>query len=256
VAGGRHAAGARVSADRTVPPRSASGRARVLELLRSASNGLGVLELAERSGLHANTVRFHLNRLVTAGAVRKEVDQHSMPGRPRLVFTALSADDVDSGQRNYQLLADMLAGFLTDAVPDPAASSSELGRAWGSYLATRPAPGRRMTRDQSLTELLRVLDDIGFSPLLAEGDERRVLLRHCPFREVAIAHREVVCSLHLGVMQGVLEAVRAPVEATHLQPFAEPSLCVARLAERSPSTPPTRDQPSVTASPGDALSSR
>jgi predicted ArsR family transcriptional regulator len=217
------------------PPGSESGRARVLELLRQAPDGLSVLELAERTGLHANTVRFHLNRLVAAGAVRKQVDQHSGHGRPRLVFFALSEHDGDSGQRNYQLLADMLAGSLADAVPDPAVYSLGLGRAWGSYLAMRPAPGRRMTSDQSLRELLRVLDDIGFAPRLAgDGGEQKVLLRHCPFLEAAIAHRDVVCSLHLGVMQGTLDAVRAPVEATDLQPFVEPSLCVARLASRPP----------------------
>jgi len=201
-----------------------------------------VLDLARRSGLHPNTVRFHLNRLVGAGQVAKEVDQRSSAGRPRLVFTALSAPDVDGGRRSYQLLAEMLAGFLADGVPDPAARSADLGRAWGSYLATRPAPGRRSTRDQSLAELLRVLDDVGFAPHLDTADGERVLLRHCPFREVAVAHQDVVCSLHLGVMQGVLNTVRAPVETTHLQPFAEPSLCVALLAERSSSPSPSADE--------------
>jgi len=239
MAGRDHPAGAAVSGQPVVSPHAASGRTRVLELLRNAPDGLGVLELAQRSGLHANTVRFHLNRLVAAGQVGKEVDQQSSPGRPRLVFMAQPAHDVENGQRSYQLLAEMLAGFLADAEPDPAGRSSELGRAWGSYLTTRPAPGRRTTHDQALTELLRVLDDIGFAPQLDDADGERVLLRHCPFREVAVAHQDVVCSLHLGVMQGVLQAVRAPVEATHLQPFAEPSLCVALLAERSSSPSPS-----------------
>jgi len=211
---------------------------RVLDLLRSAPDGLGVLDLAQRSGLHPNTVRFHLDRLTAGGQVAKEVDQRSSPGRPRLVFTALPGHDLDDGRRSYQLLAEMLAGFLADEVPDPTARSSELGRAWGSYLADRPAPGRRSTHEQSVTELLRVLDDIGFAPQLDTADGERVLLRHCPFREVAAAHQDVVCSLHLGVMRGVLETVRAPVETASLQPFAEPSLCVAVLAERSSGASP------------------
>jgi predicted ArsR family transcriptional regulator len=65
-----------------------------------------------------------------------------------------------------------------------------------------------------------------------------IRLRHCPFLEVATAHPEVVCSVHLGVMQGVLAEQRAPVEAGDLQPFVEPSLCLARLRRREPAQAP------------------
>ena len=210
-----------------------SGRLRVLERLRGAPGGLAVTDLAAELGLHSNTVRFHLNRLVAAGLVTREVARRDGPGRPRLTFAAVAEDDLPSGQRNYRLLADMLAGFLAGTSPDAAGQSEELGRTWGRYLATRPAPARQVTEAESLRELLRVLDDIGFSPRLAENDhEPQVLLRHCPFREVADAHRDVVCSLHLGVMQGVLSEQRAPVEVTQLRPFVEPSLCVTDLSRR------------------------
>jgi predicted ArsR family transcriptional regulator len=219
---------------------SESGRRRVLELLRSAPGAVGVKDLAAQLGLHANTVRFHLNRLVTDGLVTREVEEHRGPGRPRLTFTAVADHAREGGQRSYQLLADMLAGFIADTSPDAPAQAVELGRTWGRYLATRPAPAKRVTEGESLGELLRVLDDIGFAPLLADGDDRQpqVRLRHCPFLEVASAHGEVVCSLHLGLMQGVLVEQRAPLEASDLQPFVEPSLCVAHLSRRNP-TPAT-----------------
>ena len=215
------------------PSPAESGRLRVLELLRSAAGALSVTDLAAQLDLHANTVRFHLNRLVAGGLVTREVEQHRGPGRPRLTFAAVAEQDMPNGQRSYQLLADMLAGFIAATSPDAAGQAEELGRTWGRYLATRPAPAKRVTEEESLRELLRVLDDIGFSPRLAEKDHgSQVLLRHCPFLEVASAHREVVCSLHLGVMQGVLSEQRAPLEATRLRPFVEPSLCVADLSRQ------------------------
>jgi predicted ArsR family transcriptional regulator len=223
-------------------PASESGRLRVLEMLRRAPGGHGVSELATQLGLHPNTVRFHVNRLVDAGLATREVEQHHGPGRPRLTFAAVVQPDTERGRRSYQLLADMLAGFIADTSPDAAAQAVELGRTWGRYLATKPAPARRVTEEESIRELLHVLDEIGFSPRLAEDDDddeqSQVLLRHCPFLEVASAHGEVVCSLHLGVMQGVLIEQRAPLEAVHLQPFVEPSLCVAQLSRRelSPSS--------------------
>ena len=238
MASGSDATGARVSVSGLVesgPETSSNSRLRVLELLRQSPGGLGVAELAERSGLHPNTVRFHLNRFVSAGVARREVEQRpSRPGRPRLTFVA-TPEDLPGDRRNYQLLAGMLAGYMADTAA-PAAEARQLGHAWGSYLATRPLPGQRVTEEQSVGELLRVLDDIGFSPQLAGDDDGDgvIRLRHCPFLEVATAHREVVCSLHLGVMQGVLAEQRAPVEADDLQPFVEPSLCLAHVRRREP----------------------
>jgi predicted ArsR family transcriptional regulator len=215
--------------------RSDSGRVRILDILRTASEPLGVSDLAARAGLHTNTVRFHLDRLVTSGLVTRDIEPQRRPGRPRLTFAAVPDQDVGGGRRSYQLLAEMLAGFIAETSPDAASRSVGLGQAWGRYLATRPAPGTKVTEEESVGELLRVLEDIGFAPLLAEDDEQRpqVLLRHCPFREVASAHPDVVCSLHLGVMQGVLAEQRAPMEATELQPFVQPSLCVGHLARRT-----------------------
>jgi predicted ArsR family transcriptional regulator len=140
------------------------------------------------------------------------------------------------------MLAEMLAGYLSSALPDPGAQATVLGRAWGEYLAHRPEPYRRSTEDEARAELLRVLDDIGFEPEIEDEQEdgaaagQRVRLRHCPFLEVAEAHRDVACSIHLGLMQGVLGELRAPLAADGLQPFAEPSACIARL-RRAPVAP-------------------
>jgi predicted ArsR family transcriptional regulator len=67
--------------------------------------------------------------------------------------------------------------------------------------------------------------------------------RHrCPFREVAERHQDVVCALHLGLMQGVLDQIRVPVTADRLQPFAEPSVCVAELSTGAAQPAPTATQ--------------
>jgi len=55
-------------------------------------------------------------------------------------------------------------------------------------------------------------------------------LHNCPFLEIANSQRDVVCPVHLGLMQGALSAWDAPVTVDALIPFAEPDLCVAHLA--------------------------
>ena len=56
-----------------------------------------------------------------------------------------------------------------------------------------------------------------------------IRLRHCPFLELAEAYGQLVCRIHLGLMQGALAELRAPVTAAQLEPFAEPDACVIRL---------------------------
>jgi predicted ArsR family transcriptional regulator len=208
--------------------RAGASRLRILQTLRQAPKGQGVQELAEQVGLHVNTVRFHLDRLVAEGMVARHVEERSAPGRPRLAFSAVGR----SGKRSYRLLAEILVSFVSGTMPDAVTAATEAGRTWGHYLTERPPPYRGTDEEESVSELLRILGDIGFVPeLVQSGKRREIWLRHCPFREVAEAHRDVVCGVHLGLMQGALAEMRAPLTADRLEPFVEPSLCVARLGE-------------------------
>jgi len=81
------------------------------------------------------------------------------------------------------------------------------------------------------------LDDIGFEPeAVSNGRTRQILLHHCPFREAAANNREVVCGVHLGLMQGLLSELNAPITAHQLDALVEPSLCITRLAARDNET--------------------
>jgi len=54
------------------------------------------------------------------------------------------------------------------------------------------------------------LADIGSMPeAVTIGRRRRIELHHCPFREIAVTHGKVVCSLHLGLVQGLLIEIDA-----------------------------------------------
>jgi predicted ArsR family transcriptional regulator len=218
--------------------RAGASRLRILQALRQEPEGLGVQELAAGVGLHVNTVRFHLDRLVAEGAVARHVEVRTKPGRPRLTFTASGHPGTYADKRSYRLLAAILASFVSGSVPNATAAAREAGRTWGHYLTQRPGPYRRTGEAESISELLRVLDDIGFAPELVQSETgREIWLRHCPFLEVAEEHRDVVCAVHLGLMQGALAEMRAPVNADRLDPLVEPSLCVAALGEASSSTP-------------------
>jgi predicted ArsR family transcriptional regulator len=189
--------------------------------------------VAEATELHLNTARFHLDALVEDRLAERTSEPRDQPGRPRILY---SAEGAPPGPRSYALLAEMLTGLVA-SLRDSEAAAVEAGRAWGEHLVERAAPSEQIDAEQAVARLNRVLEAIGFQPETRPGRTRRdteVRLHHCPFREVAQRHPDVICTIHLGLMQGALDALRAPVEATALEPFTRPNLCVARLRTTTP----------------------
>lgn len=227
-----------------------ASRARVLDLLRAAGGPLGVQEVAERSGLHPNTARFHLDALVGAGLARREPLSRVTPGRPSMVYRVTDADG-PTGQRRYRLLAEMLTSMIAGVMPEPGEAAAEAGREWGRYLAEQPPPFQRVDAGEAVRRLTGALEEVGFAPeAVPAGEGFSFRLHQCPFREIAERHQDVVCSLHLGMMQGVLEQVRAPLTADELHPFAEPSVCIADLSAKASQPPePRRPAPRRTRRP-------
>lgn len=207
-------------------------RRHVLAVLQDAGEAMAVADVAARVQLHANTVRFHLDGLIDAGLVQRSIEERDRPGRPRTLYAALP-DALRAGQRSYQLLAQILTSYVEAKTPDAQAAALESGEAWGRYVARRPPPFQKLDAAAASSQLSETLDDIGFAPEeVVVGNKRRINLHQCPFREIAVEHRDVVCSVHLGLMRGVLEEIGAPIDADRLEPFVEPDLCVTHLASR------------------------
>jgi predicted ArsR family transcriptional regulator len=212
-------------------PPPGQNRARVLDLLRTAGSPLGVHEVADRTGLHPSTARFHLDKLVEAGLATRERQARATPGRPAMAYCG--AGGGLSGERRYRLLAEMLTTLITGMMPDPGQAAMEAGREWGAYLTEQSPPYQRPSAGEAIERLTAIMDKLGFAPQAdADGRQYRLGLHQCPFREVAQQHQDVVCSLHLRLMQGALAQMRAPLTADRLDAFTERSLCTAHLTAR------------------------
>ncbi|WP_413451258.1 helix-turn-helix domain-containing protein [Georgenia phoenicis] len=206
-----------------------ASRLRVLEVLRNSPAGCHVQQVAERTGLHPNTVRFHLERLESDGLVSRHVRRSGEPGRPPLAYVANPVPNAEQGRRDFGRLAEVLAQLVTRANQDPAAVAVEAGRSWG---LSRAEASEAATNGAGIAELTATLDELGFAPeVCADDDDGHpiILQRHCPFLEVAQTHQDVVCSVHLGLMRGILEKLSVPVSAARLIPFARPAGCEAHL---------------------------
>lgn len=207
-------------------------RARLLEVLR-AEPALDAAALAERLVLHINTVRAHLNVLHEAGLVDAVAEQRVRPGRPRLLYRVTDAAPQAAAERDdgYRFLATILASFLRATVPDTSAAAQQAGEAWGGFVVDKPAPFTRVGPGEGIDRLVDMLADLGFAPELDRADPQRprVVLRRCPFLDVARDHQDVVCAVHLGLMRGALDELDVDVVAQDLIPWATPDTCVAHL---------------------------
>jgi predicted ArsR family transcriptional regulator len=218
-------------------------RREILDTLRSRRSPMSIVAIASRIGVHPNTVRFHLRGLVDDGRVEQVENTRGTPGRPALMFRAQSGMD-PTGPRNYRLLAGALADQLADG-PDPGGKAMEAGRVWGSRLSQADADpsadpgvdgGAVLTEDQAIDRLVALLDDLGFAPEPDPGGAGSIGLRHCPFLDLVPEHAAVICPLHLGLMQGALDALGAQLTVTRLEPFVAPDLCLAHTGHVEPAS--------------------
>lgn len=215
-------------ADRELQTHKALGdvsRFRILEELR-AHGRLDSRELGRLLGLHPNTIRSHVDQLIEAGLVRETLAPTAGRGRPRVLYEAV-IDLVTPNEGGYRLLAQILASYLA-TVEQPRVVAESAGRAWGRYLTDRPQPFAKVSAKEATEKVVRLFSELGFMP---EAVERKILLHRCPFRQVAESNQKVVCAVHLGMLKGALAEMGAPLEATRLEPFVEPTLCVAHLRE-------------------------
>jgi predicted ArsR family transcriptional regulator len=69
----------------------------------------------------------------------------------------------------------------------------------------------------------------GFDPRFRrEGDRVEIALRMCPFRDLTEEHRDLACTLHRGLLEGMLAGLDPPLHMSGFTPFAERTVC--RLA--------------------------
>ncbi|HEX6968946.1 MAG TPA: helix-turn-helix domain-containing protein [Micromonosporaceae bacterium] len=206
----------------------------VLEALRAGPGADSVQDLADRLRLHPNTVRFHLMKLVQAGLAVEEPGESTGPGRPRLRYRATRPADRETSSPasgsagQYQLLSQILAGYLATHSPNPADAARAAGRQWGRHLIDRPPPDESPDADEVLRRVTGMLDTLGFQPVSRDNGE--IELRRCPFAAVAQRQPGVVCAVHHGLIEGAVAELDADAGESTLDAWVTPSTCLARLS--------------------------
>ena len=203
-------------------------RLQILEVLQETEEPLDARALGTRVGLHTNTARSHLRVLSEAGLVSTRPEKRTGPGRPRVLYQAAEPTD-ERALASYRLLAQILASTL-GSEPDPSTRAEKAGQAWGAHLVRKPPPFTSISTQETLDEVVRLHEQHGFKAELRQANSgHELVLKRCPFQDVATTYQTVVCSVHLGLIRGALAELATAVEADRLEPFAEPGACVGHL---------------------------
>jgi predicted ArsR family transcriptional regulator len=180
----------------------------------TARGSASVVELAQSTGAHANTVRAHTAALERAGVVDREPAMPQGRGRPPLRFRL--RDDTPPASVEIHGLAAVLA--------------TALGRPRGARaLARLRSLGADWGRDRAGGDrgLVDGLARLGFRARL-EGD--RVELAACPCPLVAPAHPEAICHVAQGAADGLLADSGRRVQAVEHDPRRR--RCMLTLGQR------------------------
>src|SRR5471030_708940 len=202
--------------------------------LASSTAALTATELAERLGLHPNTVRLHLERLREAGLVDVEPVHRGTVGRPQHVYTlANGAPGLDFDPPAHAVLAGLLAA-MAERLGGDGSDAEETGRAWGREAAHRTRSGA------CVDVLVTQLTALGFDPAVEpDGDGTKISFLQCPFRDLAEAYPELVCNLHRGICAGALEGAGGGGGSGSMQHFStlyDPDPCHVRIVAGSPAS--------------------
>ena len=171
--------------------------------IAAADEPVDVSRLTARFSLNHNAIRQHLAKLVAAGLVVEGRAPSSGPGRPRLVYTVDPGADGRWGVAGpYERLSRLLVEIMRTGQ-----SPQEVGRQAAAEFRVAAPSG------DVATDVCAAMARQGFEPeARAVRGGTEIVLHACPFETAASADRDTVCSLHLGIAEGLADGTPAVVE--------------------------------------------
>jgi predicted ArsR family transcriptional regulator len=210
-------------------------RRRLYEIVSSRPEPMGRDEAAAAAGIGRPLAAYHLDKLVESGLLTvtyQRLGERSGPGagRPAKLYARSDREfAVSVPSRDYELAATVMAQALAeDPVGTSRAAVQDAARRLGTELARQGQAG-------DARDLPRVLSAHGYDPAV-QGDAGGAVirLRNCPFHHLAEQHRELVCSMNLSLVGGMLEGLRLPGWQPVLDP--RPGHCCVAIEEHPPAT--------------------
>lgn len=220
----------------TTTDRDLPTEARLVALIRAAESPLDTATIAGLIGRHPNGVRLQLQRLERAGVVSCEHSSGEV-GRPRALWrlTPRAIAEADLPHTGWAL-ARSLARTIP-ATPARLREVEQAGTEMGRELAGRLGPAAHAGVRETFGDALAAL---GFEPRRSDdGVRARYELTTCPYADAVRENPAVVCTLHRGIVLGVLESITPDAKVTAFEP-KDPDVagCIVEVTLGADDPPP------------------
>ncbi|MGH9117754.1 MAG: helix-turn-helix transcriptional regulator [Acidimicrobiales bacterium] len=221
-------------------------RRALYDFIAGAGDWVSRDQAADAIGLERGTAAHHLERLAADGLL--DVDYKRLTGRqgpgagrPAKLYRRARRDfEVSLPPRDYELAGHLLARAAdtartdgTDIVTALDQVASAEGRRLAEEIRARLARSRdRRSATNRERALLATLQEHGFEP--SRRGDGTVVLRNCPFHQLARRHTHLICGMNLCLMAATVEAVGGTGLDARLEP--EDGVCCVRLHQGSMTT--------------------
>lgn len=196
-------------------------------------------QIADDLGIRRSSAREALEVLREQGLIDRERLPTSGRGRPSWGYVSVTPVDVEGPVR---MLADSLAAVaavLRASHPDPAGAAHAVGAAWAEGLLGSQIPdhGRhdeaayqRLVLAEHMSKIALFSSSLGFAATVSQDRPTTLCLHACPFaREGGVD--PLVCRMHLGLVERIIDATSRGRVATTLRPKVDGQVCEVELTE-------------------------
>jgi len=193
-------------------------RRRLYEVVAGRTGPVSRDEAASATGIARALAVYHLDKLVESGLLTASYQRppgRSGPGagRPAKVYARSDREfAVTVPPREYELAARLLVQAV-EADPSDRSRSAlaeaarRLGTELGSAFRSAVDKGAAGEGDAAGRDVKDVLTQQGYEP--RGGADGVIRLRNCPFHQLTEQHREVICQMHLALVDGLVEGLGA-----------------------------------------------
>jgi predicted ArsR family transcriptional regulator len=175
----------------------------IFRAVADAGRPVGIAELNERFPLNHNAIRQHLAKLVAAGLVAESTVAGVGRGRPRLVYVVDPSVEGQWGTTGpYERLSRLLVEIIRTGL-----DAAEVGRRAADEFRVLSPSG------DVVADVNAAMARQGFDPeVRSVPGGAEIVLHRCPFATTALADRDTVCAVHLGIAEGLVEGTSGTVD--------------------------------------------
>lgn len=177
-------------------------------------------QAAAAAGITRTLAAYHLDKLTEAGLIEagyaRSAGRRPGPGagRPAKHYTRAAQElAVTLPARSYLLMAEVLAAAVE---ADQTGSVRTTAARHAHHIGHAAAANAGADVDLALQSL-------GYEPFRTPGDD--IEMGNCPFHQLSKTHTDLVCSLNLDLIEGLLDGAGQPMDRAELTPH-EGRCCV------------------------------